>query len=77
MGSGGSQGGVEGEIGDFVLLGKAGLNVTAAFAFGFGLGAATGFVAGQPVELGVEAAGGEFLLGSDFLAPFPPLSLLG
>lgn len=77
MGSGGAEGGVEGEVGYFVFLGEPGLDVTAAFALSPGLGAATGLVAGQPVELGVEAAGREFLGRGDLLAPFPPLSLLG
>jgi hypothetical protein len=59
------------------LLGQAGLNVTAAFAVCLGSGTATGFVAGQPIQLGVQAAGGKLLGRGYFLAALPPLTLLG
>lgn len=49
----------------------------APLAFGFGLGAAAGLFAGQAVELRIQAAGGEFLFGLDFLAAFPPMAVLG
>jgi hypothetical protein len=76
MGRGGAQGSVEGQVGDTVFFGQAGLDVTAAFAFGLGDGAAASLAAGEAVELGIEAAGGEFGLGLDFLAAFPPLPFL-
>ena len=77
VGSGGAQRGIKGQIGDFVFGGDAGADVVAPFAFGFGLGAAAGLLAGEAVELGIQAAGGEFLLGLDFLAAFPPMAVLG
>jgi hypothetical protein len=53
------------------------LNITAAFAVGFRLRAAACFVAGELVELGIEAAGRKFLFGLNLLAAFPPVAFLG
>jgi hypothetical protein len=77
IGSGGAQGGVEGQVGDLILFRQAGLDVTAALAVSLGAGAAAGLVAGQPVELGVQPPGGELLSRFNLLAAFPPLALLG
>jgi len=49
MGRGGAQGGVEGQVGDAIFFGQAGLDVTAAFAFGLGDRAAAGLAARQAV----------------------------
>ena len=77
MGGSGTQGGVKRQIGDAIFLGETRLDVTASFALCLGDGAATGFAAGQSVELGIETAGGKFLFRGNFLPTFPPLSILG
>ncbi|MEZ4518249.1 MAG: hypothetical protein R3C44_15985 [Chloroflexota bacterium] len=57
-------------------LRQARLHVPAALALGLGLGATTGLVTGQFIELGIQTASGEFLVGFNLLPPFPPLSIL-
>lgn len=49
----------------------------APFAVGFGLRTASGAVAGEPIERGIEAAGAELLFGFGFTAAFPPVAILG
>jgi hypothetical protein len=77
VGGGCAQGGVESEIGDFLLMGNAGLDIAAAFALCFCLGTAAGLLARQAVELRIEAAGVELLSRTDLLPAFPPLAFLG
>jgi hypothetical protein len=76
-GGSGPQRGIEGQVGDFVFGGDTGPDVVTPFAFGFGLGAAAGLFTGQAVKLGIQTAGGKFLFGLDFLAAFPPMTVLG
>jgi hypothetical protein len=61
IGGGSSQGGIESQVGDLIFLWQAGLDVTAAFTVGLGARAAASLVAGQAIQLGIEAAGGELL----------------
>jgi hypothetical protein len=45
----GTQGGIKGQVGNFAFLGDAGLDITAAFAFGAGTRTAPGLLAREPV----------------------------
>ena len=49
----------------------------ATLAVSFCLGTAARFAAGEAIELGIEAARSKFFAAVYFVAPFPPLSILG
>ena len=53
-------------------MGRAGLDVAAAFAIGAGLRAASALAARQAVELAFDPARGERFADLDLLAPLPP-----
>ena len=76
MWRGGTERGVEGQVADLVPLGQAGLDVAAALAVGLGARAATGLLARQPVELGIQTARGKFLGAGDLLPALPPVPFL-
>lgn len=76
MWGGRSEGGIKGQIGDPVALGKARLNVTTALTIGLSARPATGRTPGQAIELSIKPTGCEFLTGAGVLAAFPPVAIL-
>ncbi len=73
---GSPNGGIEGNIGGF-SFGRARLDVTAAFALGLGTRATPRLPAGEPVDGGVDAAGGKDLPGFYFITTLPPVGIAG
>ena len=70
----GAQRSVEGQVLG-LALGGAGLDVAAVFAVGVGARAPPRALAVQPVQGGIELAGGEGFAGLYFLAAVPPVGV--